>query len=116
MSRTTNRAGSTITPRRKRQPGAGRTPRVAAATDLVNAKRALARAIASTRQRGETQTAFALRIGDAPSQMSLVESQRLRGFSTERLLAILAAAGRSVTITVGPTSRTPGRIAVKRSV
>ena len=41
---------------------------------------------------------------DAPSQVSLVVTGKLRGFSTERLLRMLARLGRNIDIVLRPTS------------
>ena len=47
-----------------------------------------------------TQIEAAYLAGDAPSQMSLVVSGKLRGFSVERLLRILARLGRDIDIVI----------------
>jgi hypothetical protein len=40
---------------------------------------------------------------DAPSQISLVVTGKLRGFSTERLLRMLARLGRDIDIVIRPS-------------
>ena len=51
---------------------------------------------------------------DAPSQVSLVVTGKLRGFSTERLLRMLARLGRDIEIVVRPSKRKAGKISVVR--
>lgn len=47
-----------------------------------------------------TQVEASYIIGDAPSQISLVTSGKLRGFSTDRLLRMRAMLGAEIEITV----------------
>ena len=62
--------------------------------ERVIPKGVLAKEIASIlRQRNLTQTEAAWLMKDAPSQVSLVVTGKLRGFSTERLLRMLARLG-----------------------
>jgi len=79
-------------------------------------KEILGKEIASIlKARKMTQIEAAYLAGDAPSQMSLVVSGKLRGFSVERLLRIVARLGRDVDITIKPTpgNRT-GKIRISR--
>jgi predicted XRE-type DNA-binding protein len=55
------------------------------------------------RDRGLTQTAAAYVTGDAPSQLSLIVTGKLAGFSSERLLRTLIRLGRDVHIVVRRT-------------
>jgi predicted XRE-type DNA-binding protein len=79
-------------------------------------KETLAKEIATIlRDRKMTQIEAAYLAGDAPSQMSLVVSGKLRGFSVERLLRILARLGRDIDIVIkaAPDNRL-GKIKVSR--
>ena len=51
---------------------------------------------------------------DAPSQVSLVVTGKLRGFSTERLLRMLARLGRDIDIVIRTSSSKSGKIRVIR--
>ncbi|HKW10343.1 MAG TPA: XRE family transcriptional regulator [Gemmatimonadaceae bacterium] len=51
-----------------------------------------------------TQTEAARIVGDAPSQMSLLLSGHLEGFSTERLLRMLLRLGRDIELVFRPAS------------
>jgi predicted XRE-type DNA-binding protein len=79
-------------------------------------KEALAKEISNIlKERKLTQIEAAYLAGDAPSQMSLVVSGKLRGFSVERLLRILARLGRDVDIVISRAPETRmGRIKVSR--
>jgi predicted XRE-type DNA-binding protein len=84
--------------------------------DQIIDKETLAKEIAAIlKERKLTQIEAAYLAGDAPSQMSLVVSGKLRGFSIERLLRILARLGRDVEIVISraPESRM-GRIKVHK--
>jgi predicted XRE-type DNA-binding protein len=84
--------------------------------DQIIDKATLAKEIAAIlKERKLTQIEAAYLAGDAPSQMSLVVSGKLRGFSIERLLRILARLGRDVDIVISraPESRM-GRIKVQK--
>lgn len=62
-------------------------------------KRVIAKDIAKIIQdRGLTQTEAAALMQDAPSQVSLVVTGKLRGFSTERLLRMRALLGAKIRI------------------
>jgi len=79
-------------------------------------KETLAKEIANIlRDRKMTQIEAAYLAGDAPSQMSLVVSGKLRGFSVERLLRILARLGRDIDIVIKAAPETRlGKIKVSR--
>ena len=51
---------------------------------------------------------------DAPSQISLVVTGKLRGFSTERLLRMLARLGRDIDIVIRPSKGKTGKVNVVR--
>jgi predicted XRE-type DNA-binding protein len=72
--------------------------------DRVIPKNVLAKEIATIlRDRDLTQTQAAYLMKDAPSQVSLVVTGKLRGFSTERLLRMLARLGRDIDIVIRAT-------------
>ena len=84
--------------------------------DQMIPKETLAKEIAGIlKERGLTQIEAAYLAGDAPSQLSLIVSGKLRGFSVERMLRILARLGRDVDIVIkpAPDSRM-GKIKVNR--
>lgn len=89
-----------------------------ASAERVIPKEILAKEIASIlRDRELTQTEAARIMNDAPSQVSLVVTGKLRGFSTERLLRMLARLGRDVDIVIRSTNggrQRAGRISVVR--
>jgi len=88
-----------------------------ATAERVIPKEILAKEIASIlRDRELTQTEAARIMNDAPSQVSLVVTGKLRGFSTERLLRMLARLGRDVEIVIRATNgrQRAGRISVVR--
>ncbi|HTE46265.1 MAG TPA: XRE family transcriptional regulator [Gemmatimonadaceae bacterium] len=60
--------------------------------------------------RGWTQTEASFAIHEAPSQISLMVTGKLRGFSLERLLRTLTALGRDVEIRVMKAKRNPGKV------
>jgi predicted XRE-type DNA-binding protein len=66
------------------------------------------------RERQLTQTEAAFIMRDAPSQVSLVVTGKLRGFSTERLLRMLARLGRDIEIVVRPAKGRTGKISVTK--
>ena len=84
--------------------------------DQQISKETLAKEISNIlRDRQLTQIEAAYLAGDAPSQMSLVVSGKLRGFSIERLLRILARLGRDIEIVIKPAPDTRmGKITVPR--
>lgn len=57
-----------------------------------------------------TQTEAAFIMKDAPSQISLVVTGKLRGFSTERLLRMLARLGRDIDIKTRKAKGKHGKI------
>ena len=61
-----------------------------------------------------TQTEAAYIMRDAPSQISLVVTGKLRGFSTERLLRMLARLGRDIDIVIRPSKGKSGKVTVIR--
>lgn len=78
-------------------------------------KGALAKEIAAILDDRElTQTEAAHIMRDAPSQVSLVVSGKLRGFSTERLLRMLARMGRDIDIVIRQSRGKQGRVSVSR--
>lgn len=86
-----------------------------APVDRVIPKGILAKEIANIlRDRDLTQTEAAWLMKDAPSQVSLVVTGKLRGFSTERLLRMLARLGRDIQIVVRPSRGKSGKISVVR--
>jgi predicted XRE-type DNA-binding protein len=86
-----------------------------AATDSVIPKNILAKEIAGIlddQQLTQTEAAYIMR--DAPSQISLVVTGKLRGFSTERLLRMLARLGRDIDIVIRPSKGKQGKVSVVR--
>ncbi len=76
-------------------------------------KDVLAKEIASILEDQElTQTEAAYIMRDAPSQISLVVTGKLRGFSTERLLRMLARLGRDIDIVIRPSKGKSGKVSV----
>ena len=71
--------------------------RAAARSDALVPKEPLAGAVASIiRDLDLTQREAGLLVGEAPSQMSLLLSGKLRGFSSDRLIRMLLRLGRDV--------------------
>jgi predicted XRE-type DNA-binding protein len=90
-----------------------RRPR--AVPESVIPKNILAKEIASIledQQLTQTEAAYIMR--DAPSQISLVVTGKLRGFSTERLLRMLARLGRDVDIVIRNAKGKTGKVSVVR--
>jgi len=86
-----------------------------AVSESVIPKGVLAKEIASIlRDEDLTQTEAARMMLDAPSQVSLVVTGKLRGFSTERLIRMLARLGRDIDIVIRPSSGKTGKIRVTR--
>ena len=74
-------------------------------------KAPLAKEIARILQdRGLTQTAASYIIRDAPSQVSLMVTGKLAGFSAERLIRTLTRLGRDVNITIRPAKGRAGKV------
>lgn len=90
-----------------------RRPR--AVPESVIPKNVLAKEIASIlddQQLTQTEAAYIMR--DAPSQISLVVTGKLRGFSTERLIRMLARLGRDIDIVIRPARGKSGKVTVTR--
>jgi predicted XRE-type DNA-binding protein len=74
-------------------------------------KRWLGREIARIiEDRGLTQTEASYVIKDAPSQISLVNTGKLDGFSSERLIRMLTRLGRDVEIQISKASGKTGKV------
>jgi predicted XRE-type DNA-binding protein len=103
-------ATSTRTTRRRSATSrkAARRPRATRDTQKLDAiDTTIAQLIAITlHERELTQTEAAYIMKDAPSQISLVTTGKLRGFSTKRLLSMASRLGFNVSITLSP--RTSG--------
>jgi predicted XRE-type DNA-binding protein len=69
-------------------------------------------AILDAEQLTQTEAAYIMR--DAPSQISLVVTGKLRGFATDRLVRMLTRLGRDVDITIRPARGKTGKVAVTR--
>lgn len=69
-------------------------------------------AILDDQQLTQTEAAYIMR--DAPSQISLVVTGKLRGFAVERLIRMLTRLGRDVDITIRPARGRKGKVAVTR--
>ncbi|HEV8497679.1 MAG TPA: XRE family transcriptional regulator [Gemmatimonadaceae bacterium] len=90
-----------------------RRPR--AVPESVIPKNILAKEIASILEKQQlTQTEAAYIMRDAPSQISLVVTGKLRGFSTERLLRMLARLGRDIDIVIRSAKGKTGKVSVVR--
>jgi predicted XRE-type DNA-binding protein len=91
----------------------GRTrPRVE--QQLEKLSEAIARDIASALEaQGISQTDASHIVGEAPSQLSLVCTGKLRGFSLERLIRIRALLGASVTVTVVDGESAAVKVSIK---
>ena len=84
-----------------------------AVAESVIPKEVLAKEVAKILDDQElTQTEAAYIMRDAPSQISLVVTGKLRGFSTERLLRMLARLGRDIVIR--PSKGKTGKVSVIR--
>jgi len=66
------------------------------------------------RERGITQTEASWIIQDAPSQISLVVTGKLRGISVDRLVRMITRLGRDVDIVIRPAASAKGRVKVLR--
>ena len=88
-------------------------PKKRATADSMIPKNVLAKKIASILEdQNLTQTEAAYIMRDAPSQISLVVTGKLRGFSTERLLRMLARLGRDIEIVIRPSKGKSGKVSV----
>jgi predicted XRE-type DNA-binding protein len=92
-----------------------RTRRAPAVSESVIPKAAFAKEIAAILDDEQlTQTEAAYIMGDAPSQISLVVTGKLRGFAADRLVRMLTRLGRDVDITIRPARGRKGRVTVTR--
>jgi predicted XRE-type DNA-binding protein len=97
--------GGAVVAKRRRKPGrkgASKAPRQAQAIPKEPLAREIRRLVA---ERGLSQAAAAVVVQDAASQLSLLLSGKLRGFSIDRLVRTLLRLGREVEIVVRPSSR-----------
>ena len=93
-------AESKSSPAPVRSPG---RPRNGSSEKALIPKAELAQEIATIiRYHHLNQTEAARIVGDAPSQMSLLMSGKLEGFSTERLLRMLLRLGRDIELVFRP--------------
>jgi len=77
----------------------------------VLAKAPIAKAIAAIiKDRGWTQTETGYATGEAPSQISLMVSGKLHGFSAERLLRMLTALGCDIEVRMAKAKRGTGKV------
>jgi len=63
-------------------------------------------------ERGLTQTEASYIVKDAPSQLSLITTGKLAGFSAERLLRTLTRLGRDVEITIRTSRQRVGKVRI----
>jgi predicted XRE-type DNA-binding protein len=90
-----------------------KTRRARKLPESVIPKAALATEIARILdERGLTQIEAAYEIKDSPSQMSLIVNGKLRGFSSERLIGMLAGFGRDVDIVIRNAKGSTGKVRV----
>lgn len=88
---------------------------VRAPSESVIPKELLAAEVArALRERGITQTEASWIIQDAPSQISLVVTGKLRGISVDRLVRMITRLGRDVDIVIRPAASAKGRVKVLR--
>jgi predicted XRE-type DNA-binding protein len=92
-----------------------RTLRARNIPDAVIPKAVFAKEIARILEDQQlTQTEAAYMMRDAPSQISLVVTGKLRGFAVERLVRMLTRLGRDVDITIRPARGSKGKVTVSR--
>jgi predicted XRE-type DNA-binding protein len=92
-----------------------RTLRPRAVSETVIPKAVFAKEIADildAQQLTQTEAAYIMR--DAPSQISLVVTGKLRGFAVDRLVRMLTRLGRDVDITIRPARGRKGKVTVTR--
>ncbi len=92
-----------------------RTRRPRAVSESVIPKAVFAKEIATIlddEQLTQTEAAYIMR--DAPSQISLVVTGKLRGFAVDRLVRMLLRLGRDVDITTRPARGRTGKVTVSR--
>src|SRR6478672_9294319 len=102
-------------PQTQRTVARANTRRPRAVSESVIPKNVLAKEIAAIlddQQLTQTEAAYIMR--DAPSQISLVVTGKLRGFSTERLIRMLARLGRDIDIVIRPARGRTGKVSVTR--
>jgi predicted XRE-type DNA-binding protein len=86
----------------KRRRAASKAPRQAQTIPKEPLAREIRRLVT---ERGLSQADAAVVVQDAASQLSLLLSGKLRGFSVDRLVRTLLRLGRRVEIVVGPSSQ-----------
>ena len=92
-----------------------RTRRPRAVAESVIPKTAFSKEIAKILEDEElTQTEAAYIMRDAPSQISLVVTGKLRGFAVDRLVRMLNRLGRDIDITIRPARGRTGKVTVTR--
>jgi len=92
-----------------------RKRRTRAVAESVVPKAVLAKEVAKILEDRElTQTEAAYVMRDAPSQISLVVTGKLRGFSAERLLRMLIRLGRDIDVVIRPSRGKTGKVTVIR--
>ena len=92
-----------------------RVHRPRAVPENVISKAVFAKEIADILHREQlTQTEAAYLMRDAPSQVSLVVTGKLRGFATERLVRMLTRLGRDIDISIRPARGREGKVTVRR--
>ena len=92
-----------------------RTRRPRAVSESVVPKAVFSKEIAKILEDEElTQTEAAYIMRDAPSQISLVVTGKLRGFAVDRLVRMLNRLGRDVDITIRPARGRTGKVTVTR--
>jgi predicted XRE-type DNA-binding protein len=97
--------GGAVVAKRQRKPGRKRASKVTRQAQTIP-KEPLAREIRRlVTEQGLSQAAAAVVVQDAASQLSLLLSGKLRGFSIDRLVRTLLRLGREVEIVVRPSSR-----------
>jgi predicted XRE-type DNA-binding protein len=97
--------GGAVVAKQRRKPGrrgASKAPRQAQAIPKEPLAREIRRLVT---EKGLSQAAAAVVVQDAASQLSLLLSGKLRGFSIDRLVRTLLRLGREVEIVVRPSSR-----------
>ena len=92
-----------------------RTRRPRAVSETVIPKAVFAKEVADILAKEQlTQTEAAYIMRDAPSQISLVVTGKLRGFAVDRLVRMLTRLGRDVDITIRPARGRTGKVTVTR--
>ena len=101
-------------PPRKNARAKGASARRALAPSVVPKEKLLEEIRVIVRYRHLTQGELAEIVGDAASQMSVLLSGKLHGFSTDRLLRILVRLGKDVDIVLRPATagRRSGKVRI----